>query len=177
MPQATAATAATPALEPLLAEFRQECSTTRRLLERVPTDKLGWKPSDKSMTLGQLALHLSGIPGGFAKRLTEDVFEPPAGGFTQRQADSTAEVLEHFDKGVAALEAYVAGLTPETSQRVWSTIFKGKTVFALPRVAAVRVLVLNHSIHHRGQLSVYLRELGVPIPSTYGPSGDENPFA
>src|SRR5580698_2530882 len=118
------ATAATPALEPVLAEFRQESTTTRRLLERVPTDKLSWKPSEKSMTLGQLALHLSGIPGGFAKHLTEDVFEPPAGGFTQRQADSTAEILENFDNGVAAAEAYIAGLTPESSQKIWSTVFK-----------------------------------------------------
>ncbi len=177
MPQATAATAATPALEPLLAEFRHECRTTRRVLERVPTDKLSWKPSDKSMTLGQLALHLSGIPGNFARFLTVDVFEPPAGAFNQRQADSTKEILEHFDTGVAAADAYIAGLTPESSQKVWSAMFNGKTAMALPRVAAVRVLILNHSIHHRGQLSVYLRELGVPIPSIYGPSGDENPFA
>jgi uncharacterized damage-inducible protein DinB len=171
------ATAATPALEATLAEFRQESATTRKLLERVPTDKLSWKPSEKSMTLGQLALHLAGIPGGFAKTLTQDIFEPPANGFTQRQADSTAEILELFDKGVVAAEAYTAGLTPESAQKVWSTVFKGKTVFALPRTACVRVLILNHSIHHRGQLSVYLRELGVPIPSIYGPSGDETPFA
>lgn len=176
MPQA-AATAATPALEPLLAEFRQECATTRRVLERVPTDKLAWKPSEKSLSLGQLALHLAGIPGGFARILTVDTFEPPANAFNQRQADSTKEVVDHFDTGVAAAESYIAGLTPEASQKVWTTIFNGKPAMALPRVTAVRVLMLNHSIHHRGQLSVYLRELGVPIPSIYGPSADENPFA
>jgi uncharacterized damage-inducible protein DinB len=171
------ATAATPALEPLLAEFRQECKTTRRVLERVPTDKLSWKPSEKSMTLGQLALHLSGIAGNFARFFQVDVFEPPAGAFNQRQADSTQEILEHFDKGVAAADAYIAGLTPEAAQNVWTTKFNGKTVMAMPRVAGVRVLILNHSIHHRGQLSVYLRELGAPVPSIYGPSADENPFA
>jgi uncharacterized damage-inducible protein DinB len=175
MSQAAAAT--TPALDPLLNEFRQESKTTRRLLERVPTNNLSWKPSEKSMSLGQLSLHLAGIPGGFAKRLVEDVFEPPANGFTQRQADSTEEILSIFDTGVAAADAYIAALTPEASQKVWSTIVKGKTVFALSRVACIRVLILNHSIHHRGQLSVYLRELGVQIPSIYGPSADESPFS
>ncbi len=171
------ATAATPALEPILAEFRQESATTRKLLDRVPTGKLSWKPSEKSMSLGQLALHTASINGNFARILTQDLFEPTANGFNQRQADSTKEILEIFDSGTAAADAYIAGLTPEAAQKVWTVVFNGKPGLAMPRAAAVRFLILNHSIHHRGQLSVYLRELNVPIPSIYGPSADENPFA
>ncbi len=170
------AVAATPALEPVLSEFREEAAITRRLLERVPADKLTWKPDPTSNTLGQLALHTASVPGSFAYLLGLEIFEVPPDAFIFKQPENVAEILSTFDTGVPAAEAFIAGLSSEAAQATWTTKFNGRTMMSLPRAKALRMLLMNHSIHHRGQLSVYLRELGVKIPAIYGPSADENPF-
>ncbi|MGA8036716.1 MAG: DinB family protein [Candidatus Acidiferrales bacterium] len=177
MTQTTATAAATPAFAPLLAEFKQECAATRRVLERVPGDNFSWQPHPKSLTLGQLALHIASLPGAFAQILPPDTFDIPADAFTFKAPASTAEILETFDGGVSAAEKFIAALTPEAAGGTWTAKAQGRTAMALPRSAALRALLISHSIHHRGQLTVYLRELDVKVPSIYGPSADENPFA
>jgi uncharacterized damage-inducible protein DinB len=177
MTQTTATAAASPAFETLLAEFKQECAATRRVLERVPGDKLFWQPHPKSLTLGQLALHVASLPGAFAQILPPDTFDIPADAFVFKSPATTTEILETLDAGVAAAAQYISTLTPEAAQGTWTAKSQGHVAMALPRAAALRGLLISHSIHHRGQLTVYLRELDVKVPSIYGPSADENPFA
>jgi uncharacterized damage-inducible protein DinB len=173
----TQATAAVPSISPMLEELRQEGATTRRVLDRVPADKLNWKPCDKSLTAGQIAFHIASLPGAFARILVPDTFEPPKDAFTFKQPATKDEILSTFDEGLKAAEQFLTNLSDEQSRGLWTTVSEGRTIMQMPRVKAVRVLMLNHSIHHRGQLSVYLREMGVAVPAIYGPSGDENPFA
>lgn len=160
----------------ILMELEQESATTRRVLERVPGDKLAWRPHAKSFTLGQLALHIAQLPGVIAGFVTSPTLEVPAA-FTQDQATSTAQVISAFDASLARAKDIVRGLDDATLLSNWSLMRQGHTIMSMPRVAVLRTLMLNHSYHHRGQLSVYLRELDVPVPSIYGPSADENPFA
>jgi uncharacterized damage-inducible protein DinB len=164
----------------ILPEFDHEMANTRKTLERVPDDKFSWKPHEKSMTLGALATHLSHIPSW-----TKNTFEaeeldlaPPPGQPAPRleQAKSTAELLETFDKHVAAGRAALESAADESWQRKWSLRMGDKTIFTLPRAAVMRGFVMNHMIHHRAQLGVYLRLLDVPVPSIYGPSADEGGF-
>lgn len=177
MMQAIATVAATPAFAPLLAEFKQECATTRRVLERVPADKFSWQPHPKSLTLGQLALHIAILPGRFAEILAPDEFETTTDTFSFKSPASSAEILETFDRGVIAAEKFIGALTPEAAQHNWTVKAGERTLAAVPRGVALRAWMVNHSIHHRGQLTVYLRELDVKVPSIYGPSADESPFA
>lgn len=172
-----AATAATPAISPMLEELRQESATTRRVLDRIPADKLNWKPCESSLTAGQIAFHLAAIPGVFAKLLVPDTFDVPKDAFTFAHPATKDEILSTFDSGVAAAAQFLAGLTDEQARGLWTTRSEGRTIMQLPRSNAVRMLMLNHAVHHRGQLSIYLREMGVAVPAIYGPSGDENPFA
>jgi uncharacterized damage-inducible protein DinB len=171
-----AATAAIPAIAPMIEELRQESATTRRVLDRVPADKLEWKPCETSLTAGQIALHVAMLPGIFARILGPDTFAPPAGAFVFPSPKSKDEILSTFDTSIKAAQEFLAGLSDEQARGLWTTLSEGRTIMQLPRAKAVRTLMLNHSIHHRGQLSIYLREMGVPVPSIYGPSGDENPF-
>jgi uncharacterized damage-inducible protein DinB len=177
MTQAAVATIASKSLEPILAEFREESATTRRCLERVPADKLAWKPAEKSLSLGQLALHIAKLPGSFAAILPPATFEPPPDGFIFVEPKDVAEILSTFDQGVIAAREYLSQLTDAALHADWTVTSQGKPLITQPRAKAIRMWVLNHSVHHRGQLTVYLRELGVPIPAIYGPSADENPFA
>jgi uncharacterized damage-inducible protein DinB len=172
-----AATALTPAISPMLDELRQESATTRRVLDRIPADKLNWKPCESSLTAGQIAFHLAAIPGVFAKLLGPDTFDVPKDAFTFAHPATKEEILSTFDSGVAAAAQFLAGLTDEQARGLWTTRSEGRTMMQLPRSNAVRMLMLNHAVHHRGQLSIYLREMGVAVPAIYGPSGDENPFA
>jgi uncharacterized damage-inducible protein DinB len=164
-----------PLNQALLPEFDHEMATTRRLLERVPDDKLGWKPHDRSMTMGQLATHLATLPHWSESIMAEDSFDvataPPTPKLASRQ-----EILGAFDQSAAAARKAIAGASDESMMKPWSLVAGGKTVFSLPRVAVVRGFIMNHVIHHRGQLSVYLRLNDVPVPSIYGPSADENNF-
>ena len=163
-------------VEPMIAELDQEGATTRRLLERVPSDKLTWKPHAKSMTLGVLALHVATIPGGIAGLAHADSFEftdaPPA-----PQPDSTDAIVAAHDESLATAKQQVSAMDDAKAMGMWRGTVGGKTALEIPRIGLLRALMLNHWYHHRGQLSVYLRELDVPLPSIYGPSADENPFA
>jgi uncharacterized damage-inducible protein DinB len=160
----------------LVMELEMEAKTTRRVLERIPEDKLTWKPHDTSMTLGQLASHLAGAQGFLATAASADTFD--FGSASPRPPATTrAEILDSFTKGTTTAKELISKMDDARLMGIWTATMKGKTLMAVPRVGAIRGLVMNHIYHHRGQLSVYLRMLNVPIPSIYGPSADENPFA
>ncbi|HEX7337584.1 MAG TPA: DinB family protein [Gemmatimonadales bacterium] len=161
--------------EALAAELDQEARTTRRVLERVPESKLSWRPHPKSWSLGQLALHVANVPGGIARALSNDSFEPTGG--QQEEATSSSQLLTAHDTGIAAAREFVSELSPERADAVWRLMRGGREIMARPRIEMIRGLMLNHWYHHRGQLSVYLRLLDVPVPSVYGPTADENPFS
>ena len=162
--------------EPLLNEFRQEIDTTRRVLERVPGNKLAWKPHAKSMTLGQLASHIASVPGAIARLVQQDSFDVNQESFTPPQPENMHEVLESFEQSMSEAEKCLRTMTDEQASTNWSLVRGDQLLMNLPRVAFVRSIMMNHWYHHRGQLSVYLRLLDVPLPSIYGPSADEKPF-
>ena len=162
-------------VDSMLGEIDQEAATTRRVLARVPENQLTWKPHAKSMSLGELALHIAMTPGLIAQFVAKDTFEMT--GFKQPEATSSAELMAALDTSVAQAKATLNGFDDAAMGRSWSMIAGGKTVMTMPRAAVVRFIMLNHWYHHRGQLSVYLRLLGVAVPSIYGPSADENPFS
>lgn len=164
-------------LDPMIGELQQEAITTRTILERVPADKLSWKPHPKSMSLGQLALHIASIPGGLSKLAQLEEFDVATANFNPPEPKDVSEILSTLESSVKAAEAYLGGLSESTAMGNWRMISKGKEVFTVPRVAMLRSIMLNHWYHHRGQLSVYLRLLDVPVPVIYGRSADENPFA
>jgi uncharacterized damage-inducible protein DinB len=156
----------------LLPEFDHEMQTTRRTLERVPEDKLGWKPHDKSMSLGALATHLATINQWTEAVMGMDSFDVATAPPTQ-ELKSRDQILKTFDDNVAIARKAIANTSDTDMMKPWTFIAGGKTMFTLPRAAVVRNFLLNHGIHHRGQLSVYLRLNDVPVPSIYGPSADE----
>ena len=160
---------------PLIDELTREAETTKRVLERVPQDKLSWKPHPKSWSLGQLSLHVAQVPGAIAELITPLQCEPP--NFTQLEAKSTAELVTALDNSVANAKTKLAGWGDEGLMSEWKLTDGPKTIMAMPRIGMVRSVMLNHWYHHRGQLAVYLRLLDVPVPSIYGPSADENPFS
>jgi uncharacterized damage-inducible protein DinB len=155
----------------LLPEFDQEMATTRRTLERVPEDKFGWKPHEKSMSLGHLASHLAEMPGFAVAGLTMDSLD--LANYKPWEAKSREEVLARFDQNVAGARAAIGSADDAKYMSNWSLLQDGKTLMTMPKVAVVRVFMMNHTIHHRGQLSVYLRLNNVAVPSIYGPSADE----
>ena len=162
-------------VDPILMELDQETATTRRVLARVPDDKLGWKPHAKSMSLGQLAMHVAQIPGAIAGFVSGPSFAmnapPPLG-----EPASLAAVMSALEASVATAKEVLNSLDDTTVTSTWTLTAGDKILMSMPRLGVVRAIMLNHWYHHRGQLSVYLRELGVPLPSIYGPSADENPF-
>ena len=158
-----------------LQEFDNEARTTRRVLERVPEDKLGWKPHPKSMSLGELALHVAGSPAEISGWCIED--ETNFSGAKPPLPSSRAEILAAHDEGVKTVKDRLTKVGDEGLKGMWTAKAGGATLMQMPKNALVRSIVLNHWIHHRGQLSVYLRLLDVPVPPIYGPSADENPFA
>jgi len=163
--------------EMMLPEFDQEMAGARKILERVPDDKLSWKPHAKSMTMGRLAQHISEIPGLAFKVLSEDSLDVAPPGAAPRQAPaplSKAQMIEVFDKGVAAAREAIAKATDEQLRQPWSLLKGGQALFTLPRAALLRTMALNHMIHHRAQLGVYLRLNDIPLPGLYGPSADES---
>lgn len=163
-----------PFSQTLLPEFDQEMISTRKLLERVPDGKFDYQPHPKSMTLGRLATHVSELPG-WTVMLGMDGFDLPPD-FKPESAATRAELLEKFDQGVAAARAWIAAATDESWQKTWTFKVAGKTLMALPRSAVMRITIMNHLIHHRAQLGVFLRLNDVRIPGMYGPSADEAPF-
>ena len=159
----------------ILQEFDTEAGTTRRVLERVPTDKLGWKPHAKSTSLGELAMHTAMIPGVICGWATEDEFVFK--GDKTPTPTSTADIVAAHDASVKTVKEILGRLGDAGLMANWKASANGKQLFAMPKAALVRAVALNHWYHHRGQLSVYLRLLDVAVPSIYGPSADENPFA
>jgi uncharacterized damage-inducible protein DinB len=165
-----------PLADTLIMELEQEAKTTRRVLERVPDDKLTWKPHPKSMSLGRLAQHVATIPGSISGMARLDSFdvekfsEPP-------ELESTAAIVAAFEESVAQAKANLGATDDSAMMKNWSFNMGGHPIMTVRRIGVYRALLLNHLYHHRGQLSVYLRLLDVPVPSIYGPSADENPFA
>ena len=162
-------------IDPILMELDQEAATTRRVLERVPEDKLTWKPHTKSMSLGRLAMHVAEITGNIAEMSTTDSFDF-GNGPRGVEATSNAQLLETFDKGLARAKEIVSQTDDARAMAPWSFALNGKAIMTIPRIGLFRGIMMNHLYHHRGQLSVYLRLLDVPVPSIYGPSADDNPF-
>ena len=163
-------------IDALLAELDQEAETTRRVLERIPQAHLSWKPHPKSFSLGQLALHVATVPGNVAQLAAIDtVTTPPA--FIQPEAATAAELVPSLEESVAKARQALGGFDDARMNAIWRLQIGGRDIMAMPRVAVVRAIMLNHWYHHRGQLLVYLRLLNLPVPSVYGPTADENPFA
>lgn len=165
----------------ILPEFDHEMRVTRTLLERVPETNPDWKPHAKSMAIGQLAMHLATLPSLAQRALTQEEhdFNPPGGGAPERprfEFTSTSALLDTFDENVRNARQTLAGMSDEEMMAIWSLKNAGKTLFSMPRASVLRSMVMNHMIHHRGQLNVYLRLNDVPLPSTYGPTADEAAF-
>lgn len=160
-----------------LAELAGEAPTTLRVLERVPHASLTWRPHATSMSLGQLALHVATLPGQIAGFVSGETLDFSAAAGAAPEAQSRSELLEAFASSIEAARTYLAGLTDDRALETWRLLAGDKELFAAPRASVVRSLLFNHWYHHRGQLLVYLRLLQVPVPSVYGPTADENPFA
>jgi uncharacterized damage-inducible protein DinB len=156
----------------LLAEYDHEVATTRKLIERVPPDKLAWKPHGRSMSLGSLALHLASLPTWATTILEQPSFDLETAPPNPPEPGAKADIVECFDRSTAAARGALDRSDVELVAH-WTLTRGGQEVFTMPRVAAFRSFVLNHLIHHRGQLSVYLRLNDVPVPAIYGPSADE----
>ena len=162
-------------IDGLLSELEQEAQTTRRVLERIPQAHLSWKPHPKSMSLGQLALHVATVPGNVAQLASVDsIPEPPQ--FVQQEAATAAELMPALTASVAKAREHLGGFDDAAMGATWRLMSGGREILAMPRAAFARAIMLNHWYHHRGQLLVYLRLLDVSVPSVYGPSADENPF-
>ncbi|MFN2444959.1 MAG: DinB family protein [Vicinamibacterales bacterium] len=160
--------------ESLLPEFDHEMGVTRRALERVPDGHFGWAPHEKSMTLGRLAEHLAEMPQWCSVTLKQDRLDTSSGRPAGYETPATRDaVLAMFHKNLTEARAALAGRTDAELMAPWTLAAQGKEIFTMPKVAVLRGFVMNHMIHHRGQLSVYLRLQGVPVPSMYGPSADE----
>jgi uncharacterized damage-inducible protein DinB len=160
----------------LLPEFDQEMQGTRKVLERVPDDKWNWKPHEKSGTVGWLACHIANFPDWAAMTLNSESFDyaPTSGpSYKPPKIENRQDLLAVFDKTVAETRAALASASDEDLMKDWSLLAGGETMFKMPRVAVLRTMVMNHLIHHRAQLTVYYRLVGVPVPGLYGPSADE----
>jgi uncharacterized damage-inducible protein DinB len=164
-------------MKPMLNELRQEAETTKRLFDRVPANKLDWRPHPKSMSFGQPALHLASIPGDLTRLAQFDQFDAANSNFEPALPESKAMVISALNKGLSEASEYLASLSPDAAGAPWRLKLRGAEVFSMPRAVMLRSLLLNHWYHHRGQLSVYLRLLDVPVPVVSGRSADENPFA
>lgn len=161
--------------EAMLAELDHEAATTRRFLERLPDDKLDWKPHEQSLGAGQLASHIATLPAQMSEMAMPDACPVPdmAGGFPQPA--SVAELLASHDAGIATTRTRLAGLDDARMAATWHMTANGHEFFAMPRAMMLRAFLFNHWYHHRGQLGVYLRMLGTKVPYAYGPSADEAP--
>src|SRR5262249_2720878 len=162
--------------ESMLPEFDQEMAGTRKTLERLPEDKYDWRPHEKSFTMGALASHIANMIGWATVTIEQDSFDfapPGAEQYREEPVKSRAELLEKFDKGLASARAALAAASDEAMMTPWSLLKGGEAIFTMPRVTCLRSMIFNHLIHHRAQLTVYLRLNDVPVPALYGPSADE----
>jgi uncharacterized damage-inducible protein DinB len=161
----------------LLPEFDREMGLTRRFLERVPDGQFAWKPHEKSMTLGRRAEHLAEFPIWYRVGITDsgvDIATPRPPGYVPPA--TRAAILEIFDKSVSEARTALSGRTDAELMAPWTLRAQGRELFTMPKAAVLRSFVMNHMIHHRGQMSVYLRLHNLPVPSAYGPSADEGAF-
>ncbi|HEY8623667.1 MAG TPA: DinB family protein [Casimicrobiaceae bacterium] len=159
----------------LLPEFDEEMANTRKMIERIPDGQFEYQPHPKSMTLGRLASHVVELAGWGGNTLNTELLELQAGQ-APLSMKTRQELLDTFDKNVQETRALIEKASDEDLRKIWTLKFDGKTVFSMPRIAVLRGAVMNHLIHHRAQLSVYLRMVGVEIPGMYGPSADEMKF-
>ena len=162
-----------------LPEFDQELMTARKTLERIPEDKLGWKPHEKSMTLGRLAGHVAELAGWAVPTLTQDSldFAPPGQPpYPPTIATSRKQVLDIFDKNREESRKAISGTSNDEFMKTWTLLRGGKVMMTMPKIAVLRSFCINHVIHHRAQLGVYLRLNDIAVPSVYGPSADEGGF-
>ena len=160
----------------LLGEFDMEMANTRKTLERVPDEKMGWTPHPKSFPLGTLARHLSDLPGWVTNTVNRDDLDLSSfPGYPAPEDNRQKDLLANFDRNVGEARAALAAASDETMLGNWSLLRQGVKLMTLPRIAVVRSFAMNHIIHHRAQLGVYLRLLDIPVPSIYGPSADERP--
>ena len=162
--------------ETILGEFDHEMANTRKTLERVPQDKLDWKPHDKSWTIKELATHLANLPSWTVLTLKKDSFDmAPKDGPPPKtpEVSTIQEMLEMFDKNVADAHSTIDSTSDAEFMKPWSLLSGGETLFSMPKIAVLRSFVMSHNIHHRAQLGVYLRLNDVPVPAIYGPTADE----
>jgi uncharacterized damage-inducible protein DinB len=163
-------------IKELLQELEQETHSTRRVLEQIPQDRLGWKPHEKSMTLGQLALHVAGLPGRIAELSTRPSFDVRTQ-IPRPSPASVAELLAELERSVETAKGILGGMEDAALSIPWRMVDGEREIMAMPRVALLRTVLFNHWYHHRGQLTVYLRMVGARVPAVYGASADENPMA
>jgi uncharacterized damage-inducible protein DinB len=161
----------------MLGEFDQEMQNTRKILERVPDDKWNWKPHEKSGTVGWLAAHIALLPGWATMTINTEEFDyAPVSGKSEYQPpkiENRKELLAAFEKESAEARSALASVSDQEMMKTWKLLAGGQEIFAMPRVAVLRGVVMNHLIHHRAQLGVYFRLLDVAVPGLYGPSADE----
>jgi len=165
------------AAQALIREFDAEVPATRRVLERVPGERFDWRPHPRSMSAGQLAQHVASIPGNAARLAKMDGFDVSTAPATYAPAENREKLLAGFEDSVTSLRAFLAGLDEQTAAAAWRLTFNDREIAAWSRLTMIRTMGLNHWYHHRGELVVYLRLLGVAVPVVYGRSADENPFA
>ena len=157
----------------MLGEFEHEAKITRKFLERIPQDKLGWKPHEKSHTAGALALHIANVPGGVVRSAVLDESPLPDFAALFKQPATVQEILSSHEKSIETVREILPALDDARLMTNWSATVDGKPVLTIPKVMVLRMFMLNHWIQHRGQLGVYLRLVGAKVPASYGPSGDE----
>jgi uncharacterized damage-inducible protein DinB len=162
-------------IDDVLQEFEQETPATRRVLDRVPPDRLGWRPHDKSLTLGQLAMHVATLPGAIAELSTQPGMDVRTE-MPRPQPASTTEVMSAFDWSVGKAKSVLAGMDDAALASPWRMMLGDQEIACMPRGVLIRSVLLNHWYHHRGQLTVYLRQTGAMVPAIYGASADETPF-
>jgi uncharacterized damage-inducible protein DinB len=161
----------------LIAEFDQEMANTRKMLERYPEGKADWRPHEKSMPLGALSGHITDLPGWTVPTLKQESLSFEPSDYKPLIGQSAQQLLEIFDKNVKNAREAIEQTSDEAFMQPWSLIISGKTLFTMPRIAVMRSMVMNHLIHHRAQLGVYLRLNNIAIPGMYGPSADEDQSA
>ena len=161
-------------IDPILMEFEQESATTRRVLSCVPTEKLDWRPHPKARSLGELSTHIA-----VSQKAVTSAIQKPTHELLQLKEtvpEKSEGIVAMFDENIVEAKRLLGAMSDDDLLSKWQGMAGGKTVFSAPKIAVVRAILLNHTYHHRGQLSAYLRQLDVKLPSIYGPSADENPF-
>lgn len=164
-------------VQSMIQELEQEAVSARRLLQLVPSAHLEWRPHHKSMSLGQLSMHVASIPGGVANMLLTDGLDATKANFSPPQPKNTDEILSSLETGLNHAKQVLGEWDHQTAASPWRLSKGEQEIFTLPRIGVARTILLNHWYHHRGQLTVYLRLLDIPLPVTYGRSADMNPFA